>query len=378
MGHEGGRVGARTTISQNPPMSATAPVSSMATVIYIRALSTAVRQLGICVIGLGRAGTIHAEIFRSGIEQARLMCVADQNKQVAKEAGVRLRVDWSTEPEDALQREDVDAAVIAVPTNLHAQLLLTAIRTRKHAMVEKPLTASLDEGKRMAAKARSSGLVVQVGYMRRFDKHYMEAREKAASGYLGKLILYRAIAHDPGPPPGWAADPRLSGGIFYDMLSHDFDMARHLMDSEVSAVHAVGASMLYEEVRRRGDYDVVSALLTFKSGAYGYVEGTRKSTYGYDLRTEVVGSEASVVVGGMGDALLTLADKGGVRRKGLHWFTERFREAFLEEDRRFVRSILNNSASEVPALDGLRAIEIAEACKVSVREGRQVELRELR
>lgn len=327
---------------------------------------------------MGRAGSLHAEIFRSEVSEARLVCVADEKEQVARQAGNRLNVDSVIGYEEALRRKDVDAVSIAVPTDMHSRLVLSALEAGKHIFVEKPLARSLEEARMVAERAASSELVVQVGYMRRFDKIYAEAKKKIMEGHLGKPILYRAVAHDPAPPPGWAADPQLSGGIFYDMLSHDFDMARYLISSEVSTVYALGSSVLYEDIGRKGDYDTVCALLAFESGAYGYVEGIRRSTYGYDLRTEVVGSEATVVVGNMSDNMLTFASKEGISHKGLQWFMERFRNAFVEEDRSFVESILSHSAPKISALDGLRAIEIAEACRTSTRERRKVLLSELR
>jgi predicted dehydrogenase len=335
-------------------------------------------KLGVCVIGLGRAGRAHAEMFKQGISGADLVCVSDQVRSVAREVGEKLKVDWVVGHQKCLARDDVQAAVVAVPTHLHAAIVTEALEMNKHVLVEKPLARSLYEARDIVKRVASSGLVVQVGYMRRFDGAYRSAKKMISEGRLGTPILYRAVAHDPGPPPDWASDPKLSGGIFYDMLSHDFDMARCLMSSEVSTVYALGSNFLYEELRMKGDYDSASVVMTFNSGAHGYVEGVRKCAYGYDLRTEVVGSEGSIIVGNISDDLMTIADSGGIRRAGVQWFMQRFRDAFFEEDRSFVESVLNDHEPEVSALDGLRAIEIAEACRISVAEKRPVSLAALR
>jgi predicted dehydrogenase len=240
------------------------------------------------------------------------------------------------------------------------------------------LTPTLREAKEIVDAAGTAKLVVQVGYMRRFDRGYAEAKDRVVSGFAGVPQVYRAVAHDPAPPTGWAIDPSLSGGIFYDMLSHDIDMARHLMSSEVTSVYAKASDKICEEVRKKGDYDTAVILMTFESGAFGYIEGLRKSSYGYDLRTEVVGSEGSVVVGAMNDPRLLFADKSGVRQGGASWFAGRFQEAFVKQDTSFVKSILANHAPEVSVVDGLRAVEVAEACKISVKENRSVMLAELR
>lgn len=334
-------------------------------------------RLGICVIGLGRAGRIHADIFKHEIAGADLVCVSDQVESIAREVGERLKVDWVVGHQKCLTRDDVQAVVLAVPTYLHTDVIIEALEADKHVLVEKPLARSLEESREIVKRATKSGLVVQVGYMRRFDEAYRSAKKAISEGKLGMPVLYRAIAHDPGPPLNWASDPKLGGGIFYDMLSHDFDMARYLMSSEVSTVYALGSNFLYEELRNKGDYDSVSVMMVFDSGAHGYVEGIRKCVYGYDLRTEIVGSEGSIVVGNMSDDMVTIANSGGIKRMGIRWFMQRFKNAFVEEDRSFVGSILKCSEPEVSVSDGLRAIEIAEACRISAAERRPISLTNL-
>ncbi len=327
---------------------------------------------------MGRAGNIHANILRNQIPDALLTCVAEEVESVARDSGASLGVDWTTDWEGTLRRDDIDAVVVSVPTHFHRRVVLAAANARKHVLVEKPLAPTLREAKEIVDAAGTSKLVVQVGYMRRFDRGYAEAKDRMASGFAGVLQVYRAVAHDPAPPTGWAIDPSMSGGIFYDMLSHDIDMARHLMSSEVTSVYAKASDKICEEVRRKGDYDTAVILMTFESGAFGYIEGLRKSSYGYDLRTEVVGSEGSVVVGAMNDPRLLFADKTGIRQGGASWFAGRFQEAFVKQDTSFVKSILANRVPEVTVTDGLKAVEVAEACKISVKEKRSVTLAELR
>ena len=180
------------------------------------------------------------------------------------------------------------------------------------------------------------------------------------------------IARDPAPPPGWAADPSKSGGIFLDMLSHDFDMARWLMSAEVTSVFVRGGAYLYDEIREKGDLDVVTISFEFSSGALGLIHGTRKSTFGYDLRTEVYGSEGTVFVGSAADNMFSLGTKEGIRYGGLHWFMKRFYDAYVEEDAHFIKCILEDKEPLVTGIDGKKVVEIAEAAWRSVREGRPV------
>ena len=326
---------------------------------------------------MGRAGQIHAGIFRDKVPEATLACVVDEAEKVAKDAGTRLGVNWTTDTSEAVQDDGVDAVVVAVPTYLHARVASAALDAGKHVFIEKPLAHTPKDAEQLARRALSSGSVFQVGYMRRYDRAYREVKDSIANGSLGLLLIYRAIAHDPAPPPGWAADPKLSGGIFYDMLSHDFDMGRNLMASEVSSVYATGSSKVCEDIAKKGDLDTVAVLMKFKSGAFGYVEGFRKSSYGYDLRTEVVGSGGSAVVGAMNDPSLTFADRKGLRQSGVKWFADRFDAAFEAEDNSFAKAIITRSNPEISASDGIRAVEIAEACRLSVARKKPVSLGEL-
>jgi len=326
---------------------------------------------------MGRAGQIHAGIFKDKVPEATLMCVVDEAENAAKDAGTRLGVNWTTDTDKALRDDTVDAVVVAVPTYSHASVASAALEAGKHVLVEKPLAHTPKEAERLFREAQSSDRVFQVGYMRRYDRAYREVKDRIANGSLGLLLIYRAIAHDPAPPPGWAADPKLSGGIFYDMLSHDFDMGRYLMASEVSSVYAIGSSKVCEEVAKKGDLDTVAVIMKFKSGAFGYVEGFRNSPYGYDLRTEVVGSGGSAVVGAMNDPGLTFADQKGLRQYGVKWFADRFNAAFVAEDNDFAKAIVTRGDPRVSASDGIRAVEIAEACRLSVARKKPVSLEEL-
>ncbi|RLG83308.1 MAG: hypothetical protein DRO39_08600 [Thermoprotei archaeon] len=334
------------------------------------------RPIGLGVAGLGRIGRLHAEIARFRLEGARLVAVNDVIEGLAMSTGEKLGVKHYTEYDRMLRDPDVDAVIIATPTFLHREMVLRALEEGKHVFVEKPLAVTVGEALDIVGAARRSGLKVQVGYMRRFDYAYRRAKRTIESGGVGRPLVFIGIARDPTAPPGWAADPRRSGGIFLDMLSHDFDLARWLLGSEVEEVFVLGGSYIYEELREKGDLDVVS--IVFRVGeAQGYIHGARKNVFGYELRTEVYGTEGTVYVGVPEDPMFAHGTSQGVTRPGIGWFERRFYDAYVEELQSFVRSIAEDREPEVTVIAGARAVEIVEVCWRSFRVDRPVRVEKL-
>ena len=331
-------------------------------------------MIGVGVVGLGRIGRLHAELFATKVEGARLVAVCDVVERVVKEVSEKLKVKAYLDYSKMLEDPGIDAVVVCTPTFLHAKMVIEAAESGKHILCEKPLTVTVEEANTVLSKVERAGVKLQVGYMRRFDHAYSKAKKAIDAGDIGRPLAFIGVARDPGPPPGWAADPSKSGGIFLDMLSHDFDMARWLMGSEVRRVYANGGAYIYEELKEKGDLDVVNICFEFKSGALGFIHGSRKSAFGYDLRTEVLGSEGTVYIGCHHDPNFAIGTSSGLTYRGVEWFLGRFYNAYVEEDRCFIKAIVEDKTPLVSGLDGKRAVEIAEAAWESIREGRPVEL----
>ncbi len=332
------------------------------------------KKLNVAVVGLGRIGRVHAEILFTRVDEARLVAVSDIIEDLARGVGEKYGVKWYTDYDKLLEDSSVDAVFITTPTFLHKDMIIKALEAGKHVFTEKPMTVTSSEAREVLNAAKKAGRSLMVGYMRRFDAAYRRAKSEIESGKIGDPLVYITIARDPGAPPGWAADPKKSGGIFLDMLSHDFDMARFLMGAEVSKVYVEGGAKLYDEIREKGDLDVVTINFTFSSGAFGMIHGSRKSVFGYDLRTEVMGTDGTVYVGSQRDPNFALGVKEGLLYGGVKWFWGRFYDAYVEEDREFVKSVLEDREPPITGVDGLKVVEIAEACWRSWREKRPVTL----
>ena len=313
-------------------------------------------MIKVCVIGMGRAGMLHAKFFLNRVKGAELTAVVDPIESLAKKAGEEFRVPYFTDFTDI---KDVDAAIICTPSYTHTGMIEEFASNGNHILCEKPLTLNLKDAERAMNSVRKAGVKLQIGYMRRFDRYYSEAKDRIDEGEIGKPLIFKSTARDPSLPSGWVSDPSLSGGIFLDMLSHDFDIARWLMGREVKSVYADGGAWIYEETKKKGDLDTVGVTLKFDKGM-GLIEGCRKCPYGYDLRTEVVGQEGTLMIGNAYDPSLMIGKDECVRAKRAEWFWERFEAAFLKEDIHFIDCITGAGDEEpmVNGEDGRRALEI--------------------
>lgn len=331
-------------------------------------------KIGVGVVGLGRIGQLHAEIFNSKIPNAKLVAVSDVVENLVKSASEKFNVKGYLSYEEMLRDAEVDAVVICTPTFLHKDMIMLAAEYHKHILCEKPLTVTVKEAEEVLSKISNSNVILQVGYMRRFDYAYQEAKKKINAGDIGRPVAFIGIARDPAPPPGWAADPKLSGGIFLDMLSHDFDMARWLMNSEIKRVYVEGGAFIYEEIKEKGDLDVVTINFRFENGAVGFIHGSRKSAFGYDLRTEVLGTEGTVYIGYRQDPMFAIGVKQGLIYSGIKWFFKRFYDAYVEEDKHFIDCLINDKKPLITGEDGKKAVEIAEASWKSLKENKAINL----
>ncbi len=332
------------------------------------------KKLSVGVAGLGRIGRLHAEVFFSKVENACLVAVMDVIEDLAKGVASIYGVKAYTDYQKMLADDEVEAVVICTPTWLHKDMIIQAAEAGKHVFTEKPMTVTVKEADEVLSKVSKAGVKLQVGYMRRFDYAFSQAKKAIEEGSIGKPLVFIGLARDPSAPPGWAADPKKSGGIFLDMLSHDFDMARWLMGSEVKRVYVNGGAYLWDEIKEKGDLDVVNINFEFENGALGFIHGTRKNTFGYYLRTEVYGSEGTVFVGAAADPMYSIGTKDGMTYGGYQWFMKRFYDAYVEEDRHFAEVVLEDKEPLISGIDGKRAVEIAEACWKSVKEKKPVDV----
>lgn len=332
----------------------------------------AVSKTRFAVLGVGRIGKIHLENLCGRIPGAEVVAVADAAPGEAAAAAARYGIAHAfSDYRDALAIPEVDAVVIATPTDTHFQAVLAAAAAGKHIFCEKPL--DLDPA-RIAGINRETArrdVKLMTGFNRRFDPNFLKVRQTVAAGAIGSPQVVRITSRDPAPPPENYI--RSSGGLFLDMTIHDFDMARYLAGAEVTEVYARAAVLVDRVFERAGDWDTAVVTLTFDSGAIGTIDNSRQAVYGYDQRVEVFGSEGMVGAGNeTADTHFRFDRAGAHRALPLHFFMERYAESYRNEMRAFVDAVREDLPVPVGGHDGLMAVLIGLAAMRSARENRPV------
>jgi myo-inositol 2-dehydrogenase/D-chiro-inositol 1-dehydrogenase len=318
------------------------------------------------VLGYGRIGRIHADNVRAST-MATLVAVADP----AFDTGVEppSEVSSSSDVMSVIRDPAVKAVVICTPTPTHAALVEAAAAAGKHVFCEKPLDLDIDVARRAADAARSAGVILQVGFNRRFDPSFRRVRDAVRDGEIGALCMLRIISRDPAPPP--IEYVKSSGGIFLDMMIHDFDMVRFVSGDEVEEVHAFGANHVDRRIGEAGDVDTAVVSLRLASGALATIENSRRAVYGYDQRVEAFGVNGAIEAGNRTASTTWLKTAAGVRSENpLHFFTERYEAAYRLELAAFLDAVLNGAEPECSGADALPPLAIADAARRSLQSGR--------
>ncbi|MDT8915532.1 Gfo/Idh/MocA family oxidoreductase [Amycolatopsis sp. PS_44_ISF1] len=326
--------------------------------------------------GTGRIGTAHAETLK-GLEGVSSVVVADVDTARAQAAGAKLGVE-AAESIEALFGAGLDGLVVTAATDAHPALIIEAVDAGIPVFCEKPVAADIPGTLAVLDRIEGSDVPVQIGFQRRFDAGYRAARAAVDSGELGWLHTVRATTLDPAPPP--AEYVGHSGGLLRDCGVHDFDIIRWVTGREVSEVYALGGNRGETFFAEAGDVDTAAAILTLDDGTLATVSLTRYNGAGYDVRFEALGSAANVVVGLDDRAPLRSAEPGSTPLPGPAYpgFMERFRPAYAAELKVFLDVAAGREPSPAGARDALEAFYIAEACEVSRRERRPVEVAEVR
>ncbi len=330
----------------------------------------------IAVLGVGRIGRMHAQLIARQVPGAALAMVQDVNGEAAAAVGAELQVPHTTDIADVFANPEVDAVAICSSTDTHVPLLIAAAQAGKAIFCEKPVSLDLAKVDEALAVVKASGVPIQIGFNRRFDPAHKSVRDAVASGAVGDLHMLRITSRDPAPPP--IAYVKVSGGLFLDMMIHDFDMARYVTGSEVVEVYARAAVRVDPAIGEAGDVDTAVVLLTHENGCITTIDNSRQAVYGYDQRVEAFGS------GGMA-ASENPSTHTGVRRNAEgtfgttipYFFLDRYIPSYVDEWKAFVQYVTEGGPSPVDADAGRAPLVIGLAAGISAREGRPVRCSEI-
>jgi myo-inositol 2-dehydrogenase / D-chiro-inositol 1-dehydrogenase len=337
--------------------------------------ATAVAPLRVGVIGVGRIGRMHAELLEREVRGAAVSAVYDARAQSARDVANELGVHAAASVEELLEA-DVDAVAICSSSDTHVELMIAAAQAGKAMFCEKPVSLDLAELDRALAAVQAAGVPFQIGFNRRFDPAHAAVREAVASGALGEPHLVRISSRDPAPPP--LDYVRSSGGLFLDMMIHDFDMARFVTGSEVVEVYARGAVRVDPSLGAAGDIDTALVTLVHEDGCLTAIDNSRRAAYGFDQRVEVFGSLGMAASENPPAHTGVVMTSDGVRRPPLpHFFLERYLPSYVREWQAFVDAIQSGATPPASLADARAPLVIGLAAWRSLRNGRPVRIEEV-
>lgn len=317
------------------------------------------------ILGAGRIGQVHARAVTS-TPDATLVAIADPVADAAQRVADAYGCDIRSIDEIAAS-DDVGAVAICTPTNTHADLIEQFAKAGKAVFCEKPIDLSLERVKTCLKTVEAEDATLMVGFNRRFDPDFMALKKSIDDGRIGDVEMITLTSRDPGPPPYEYI--KVSGGIFRDMTIHDFDVARWLLGEEVETVQAAASVLTDTKIGELGDFDSINVILTTASGKQCTITNSRRATYGYDQRIEVLGSKGSVSAENHREANIEIADSTGYLRPPLlNFFMSRYVNAYANEIAAFVGAVANGSPTPTTGHDGMMALALADAALKSVAE----------
>jgi myo-inositol 2-dehydrogenase/D-chiro-inositol 1-dehydrogenase/scyllo-inositol 2-dehydrogenase (NAD+) len=322
---------------------------------------------------------IHAVNFRKNVPRARLVAVVDPVPEARESALAALEINKAYgDYRDALGDRDIDALVVVVPTALHRGIVCDAASAGKHVLCEKPMAMSEEECRDMISAAESAGTKLQIGFMRRFDAGFRKAKEAVESGAVGDVVMVRSNTRGPSVPQPWMYDISKSNGPLAEVNSHDIDTLRWFTGGEFRTVYAVGGNYRCPDAKDDWPdfYDNVIMSATFDNGMQGIIDGAQGVGYGYDARTEVLGTKGCVFIGRLNDeSVVTCTADGNTGSYPIvRSWRQLFEPAYLAEDISFTECVLEGREPEVTGRDGLMAVRVVNAGNKSIVEKRIVEL----
>jgi predicted dehydrogenase len=273
--------------------------------------------------------------------------------------------------QDLIADEAIEAVVIVSPTSTHKEIVVAAAERGLPIFCEKPLSIALDAALEMLRIVDQTGVFFQMGFMRRFDKGYLAAKGKIDDGLIGKPVVFKSSSRDLYRPSLEYLDPAHSGGLFIDCGIHDLDLARWYM-GEIASVYSIGGTLAYPEMKAIGDIDNAITSLYFKSGALGTIDLSRNGVYGYDIRTEILGTEGTLKIGYLRETPILVMTKDGITHDTVPYFTERFEQAYITQLQDFVDNVSKSKPPSVTCADGVAALQASAAATLSFKENRPV------
>lgn len=335
-------------------------------------------KVGVCVIGSGRAGMIHARNFARALPHAKLLAMVDPVEETVQAACAELEIEtYYTDYRDALVDDSIDAVIVVTPTVLHREIVIAAANSGKHVFCEKPMAMDVDECDEMIAVCRDNSVKLQIGFMRRYDQGFMAAKERIDNGEIGDVVLVRSCTRGPSIPQPWQYDIAASNGPLAEVNSHDIDTLRWFAESEISEVYCIAGN--YRCPQAKADhpdfYDNVIMSARFANGLQGQIDGAVSVRYGYDAKVEILGTNGVLHIGRLDQSgVVVVNTQTGMTTPAVPSWRNLFLDAYLQEDKEFIDAIVADTVPRVTGVDGKMAVAVVNAGNRSIVEKRPIQL----
>ena len=336
----------------------------------------------LCMIGAGRVGKNHSRSITGNIATGKIVAIVDPVSEVLQATADEFEIEKRFfSLEDALEQSEFDAVIITTPTFTHKNLAVLAAEHGKHIFLEKPMALNLFECDEILAAAGKHGVLLQIGFMRRFDPEFSAASRRIEAGEIGQPMMIKSLTHGPGLPPAWARDLNKSNGMLAEVNSHDWDTVRWLMGSNYQRVYVETANFkgALNQIDTPNFYDNVLVNIRFENGGLGSISGICPCGYGYDARVEIVGEKGILQIGelkGQAVVICTNRDQGLITPIYRTW-PERFAWGYINEIRHFIECIQKEKPPQVGGIEGRWAVAGVLAGTKSLLEARPVFLQEV-
>ena len=328
-------------------------------------------MLKIGLLGAGRIGQVHARAI-VGHEGSELALISDVYASAAEELAAKYDAKVVSSDE-IIGDSSIDAVLIATSTDTHSELIEAAAKAGKAVLCEKPVDLNLERARACLSAVNATGQPVMIGFNRRFDPNFALIKEGLTAGEIGKIELLSVTSFDPAPPP--LAYIKVSGGLFRDMMIHDFDMANFIMRDAPVSIAASGSCQVDPDIGAAGDIDTAVVTLSYADGRLAVIKNSRRAGYGYDQRLEVLGSEGLLQANNMLESSVVKSTiEGVVSAKPTYFFLERYMSAYRAEWAAFVDALRGEKPMPVTLEDGVQALAMAEAAIQSLDAGKPVAL----
>ncbi len=322
------------------------------------------KELGICLIGAGRAGMIHARNFKNKVAGAHMEAVVDALPQATKAAAEELHISkYYTDYREILGDAAIHAVIVVAPTNLHRDIVVDCARAGKHVFCEKPMAMNATECEEMIAACKEAGVVLQIGFMRRHDESFKAAKAQIDAGVIGDVVMVRSCTRGPSQPREWMYDIKKSNGILAELNSHDIDCVRWLSGSDIATMHVTAGNYRSREVAAQYPYYYDNIVLSgmFENSVQYSIDGAAYVKYGYDAQVEVLGTKGVIRVARQeGNSVEAVTVENGITRPFVKSWMNLFEAAYLAEDIHFAECARTGQTPLVTGRDGLMAVKAVE------------------